>query len=142
MPLSTDQLESLSDAVILLMGVGDDPQVRDQAKSAVYLVTTLARGYTRGKGFGEEESGDLTVAEEIQGVIITASCRLVSNPTQANSESESYPLLRMKNGQPVPGPREGDTAVIATESYAHSGSFTGWTDIERAILHQFRVRAG
>jgi hypothetical protein len=46
----------------------------------------------------------MTVAEEIQGVIITASARLVSNPTQASSESESYPLLRFgKDGQPFRG---------------------------------------
>src|SRR5437016_14506250 len=130
MPLSTDQLGSLADAVVLLMGVGDDAAVKDQAKSAVYLVTTLARGYTRGAGFGEEDTGDMTVAEEIQGVIITASTRLVANPTQANSESESAPVLRIgPGGMPVDGPRDSDGPEIAMQSYAHSGGFSGWTEI-------------
>src|SRR5437763_1541980 len=51
MPTLTDaQAESLSDAVVLLLGVGDDPAVRDQAKSAVYLMVNFVRAYTRGAG--------------------------------------------------------------------------------------------
>src|SRR5688500_14874892 len=104
MPLTVAQLDSLADAITLLMGVGDDEQVRDQAKSAVYLVTVLAKGYCRGVGFGEE-NGEMTIAEEIQGVIITAATRLVANPSQASSESESAPVLRIgASGAPIPGP--------------------------------------
>lgn len=144
MPLTVAQIESLSSSVILLMGVSDDPAVRDQAKSVVYLVVNLARAYTRGQGFGINNAGELTVAEPIQSVIVTASARLLANPTQASSESESYPLLKLaQSGQPADGPGKGDTSpVIATQSYGHSGGFGEWSSVEKAVLHQYRKRAG
>lgn len=138
--LTTDQYDALADAVVLLLGVGDDPAVRDQAKSAAYIVTQLAYGYTRSKGFGTGDFGGPAVAEDIQGVIITATARLVTNPQQSDSESESYPLLRQSvaGGQVLTG----EDGVIATQSFGFSGGFSGWTDIEKAILHGYRKRNG
>jgi len=142
-PLTDAQVKALADDVVILLGVGDDPAVYDQAKSAVYLVTTLARGYTRGVGFAEGEDGHTIIAEGIQSVITTAAARLTTNPQQSASESESSPVLRIGVGhQPVPGPGEGQGPEIAMQSMSFTGGFTGFTEVEKAILHQYRLRNG
>jgi hypothetical protein len=138
MPLTTDQYDALAGAVVLLLGRADAPDLLDQAKSAVYIVAQFARAYTRGQGFTDDG-----VAEDIQGVIITATARLVSNPAQAGSQSESGPILRSGiGGALVDGPGEGQGPVIADQSFSFSGGFAGWTEIEKAILHRYRVRNG
>lgn len=138
MPLDTDEYDALAGAVVLLLGNSDDAGLLDQAKSAAYIVTQFARAYTRGIGFSDDG-----VAEDIQSVIITATARLVTNPAQSGSQSESYPLLRLGQGmQPINGPGEGQGPVIADQSFGFSGNFAGWSEIEKTILHRYRVRNG
>lgn len=138
MPIDADEYDALAGAVVLFLGVGDDPQAKDQAKSACYLMTQLVKGYTRGVGFYDD-----AIAEDLQGVIILAAARLTTNPQQSNSESESSPLLRFGvANQPVNGPGEGQSPEIAVQSFAFSGGFSGFTDTEKAILHKYRVRNG
>jgi hypothetical protein len=135
MPLTSAQYDLLAEQLLLFLGIGDDDQAADQSKSAVYLVTQLAKSYTRGNGFGDE-----WVAEDIQAVIITASARLMTNPQQSTSESESTPLLRLSvgGGHVMPG----EEGVVAAQSFAFSGGFSGWTDVKLAVLHAYRVRNG
>lgn len=138
MPLTTDEYDALADAVVLLLGLGDDAQVRDQAKSCAWLMANFVRSYTRGNGF----IGD-TVAEDLQGVIITATARLLTNPAQSSSESESSPLLRFYAGEgAMPAGGKDGGSDIAVQSFAFSGGFSGWSDIEKAILHRYRRRNG
>ena len=47
------------------------------ADEHVRVVTAMARGYTRGNGFGVG-----SVADDIAAVIVTATARLLANPEQ------------------------------------------------------------
>ena len=138
MPLTVEQYDALADAVLLLLGLGDDPAAKDQAKSAAYLVAELVRSYTRGEGF----DADGVPAEDLQCVMITATARLVTNPAQSTSESESYPLLRFFGNAEVLADEKAGGAVGAMLSHAYSGGFAGWSEVEKAILHRYRKRAG
>ena len=77
-------------------------------------------------------------AEALTAALGVVPTRLLANPTQADSESESYPLLRTFAG--VEGIPASSEQTVTTLSYAHSGGFSGWSDVERAILHQYRIR--
>lgn len=77
------------------------------------IVTTLAKAYTRGRGFIDNEPND-----EIAAVIATAAARLSGNGEQ---------LARKK--------------VDDVEyEYTLRGAF-GWTLAEQAVLNRYRVRA-
>jgi hypothetical protein len=149
MPLTEAQTQSLADAVVAFLGVEPDDDVKLRAFHQVGVVVTLTKAYTRGVGFSEGEDGHLIIAEALQGVIITATARLVTNPAQSLSQSESVPLLRVGvGGQPVALNAGKDLGhnyqgpVLGVESFAFTGGFTGFTDVEKAVLHQFRVRNG
>lgn len=149
MPLTDTQVEALADAVVAFLGVEPDSDVKLRAFHQAGLMTTLVRAYTRGVGFSEGEDDHLVIAEALQGVIITATARLVTNPAQSLSQSESVPLLRIgAGGQPVAlnaGKELGHNyqgPVLGVESFAFTGGFTGFTEVEKAVLHQFRVRNG
>ena len=84
MPLTTDQATALADAVVAFLGVVDD-DVKERAVSHVQVMYSLVKAYTRGVGFDV----DGIPAEDLQTVILTATARLVTNPAQSSSESES-----------------------------------------------------
>lgn len=79
--------------------------------TVVPLVTTMAKAYTRGRGFTGDEPNP-----EIAAVIATASARLAGNGAQ----------LRRKKVDDV--------------EYEYGG-FTGWTLAERIVLDRYRVKA-
>jgi hypothetical protein len=79
----------------------------------VPLITTMAKAYTRGHGFDDDEPND-----EISAVIITASARLAANPKQLSNADAAGPF---------------STNVV--------GGFTGWTLAEQFVLNRYRVRA-
>jgi hypothetical protein len=94
------------------LGQGDDTNVVVLAEQHVDLVTAFVRAYTRGRGFEVGEPD-----EDLAAVIVTATARLVSNPTHAQHE------------------QIGD--------YGHRpGTLEGWTLPELAVLHLYRKRAG
>lgn len=79
----------------------------------VPIITTLAKAYTRGRGFDGN-----TPNEEIAAAITTAAARLAGNATQT--------LDRLK--------------VDDVEREFRS-SFLGWSLAELAVLNRYRVRA-
>lgn len=82
--------------------------------TVVPLVTTMAKAYTRGRGFiGNEPNA------EIAAVITTASARLSANSTG---------LQRRKVDD-------------VEHHYSLEGLFGGWTLSEQIVLNRYRVRA-
>lgn len=59
------------------LGLGDDAEFVTQAGTAAVTVTAIARTYTRGQGFTNDEPND-----DVAAVILTAACRLAVNPHQ------------------------------------------------------------
>ncbi len=84
------------------------------AGSAVAVITGLARGYTRGRGFA---GGDPT-EQDVAAVITTAAARLAANTAQ------------------LPTSRTTDDRTIDVR-----GAFSGWTLAEQIVLNRYRVRA-
>lgn len=83
------------------------------AATVVPIVTTMAKAYTRGRGFTESEPN-----EEIAAVIATASARLAANGEQLASKK------------------------VDTVEYQYSLASTfGWTLAELAVLNRYRVTA-
>lgn len=83
------------------------------AATVVPIVTTMAKSYTRGRGFTENEPN-----EEIAAVIATASARLAANGEQLASK-------RVDN----------------VEYRFSLASTFGWTLAELAVLNRYRVTA-
>lgn len=84
-----------------------------EVTTVIPIVTTMARAYTRGRGFVDNEPND-----EIAAVITTAAARLAGNGEQLASRK------------------------VDDVEYEHSlrGSF-GWTLAEQIVLNRYRVRA-
>lgn len=85
----------------------------DQATTAIAVVTSLAKSYTRGAGFT-----DTGPAEDITSVILTAAARLLSNPTGVLYDETEGP-----------------------SSVSYRSAFSGWTVAELTVLNRYRVRA-
>ena len=79
----------------------------------VPIVTALAKGYTRGRGFT-----GATPTQDIAAVIVTASARLAANTGQLPIDETQGPFSRSLHG-----------------------AFQGWTIAEQIILNRYRVRA-
>ncbi|WP_308193926.1 hypothetical protein [Mycolicibacterium neoaurum] len=86
----------------------------DQAGAVVRLITALARSYTRGGGF--DVAGD--PAPDIAAVIVTASARLLRDPSQMI-----------------------DTEVAGPFRVSYRSGFDGWSVAELAALNRYRKRA-
>lgn len=82
-------------------------------EQAVPIVTTMAKAYTRGRGFDGN-----TPNEELAAVITTASARLAANGQQG--------LWRKR---------------VDDVEYEWRSSFAGWTLAELFVLNRYRVRA-
>lgn len=83
------------------------------ATLVVPMITVMARSYTRGRGFTDNEPND-----EIAAVITAAAARFVSNPAQLNRS---------------------ETAGSFSQDLR--GGFSGWSLAEQAVLNRYRVRA-
>jgi hypothetical protein len=97
--------------VVTLTAEGDDGAV---AALTVPLITTLAKAYTRGRGF----VGNVPNSE-IAAVITTAAARFVANPKQASEARTVGPFIRDHRTR----------------------GFEGWTLAEQIVLNRYRVRA-
>lgn len=82
-----------------------------QATAVIGIVTAMASAYTRGLGFtaGEPDS-------DVRAVILTASARLLRNPSALAAES------------------------MGPFAITHGPEF-GWTTAELSVLNRYRVRA-
>jgi hypothetical protein len=79
----------------------------------VPIVTALAKGYTRGRGFD-----GVTPNQDVAAVIVTASARLAANTGQLPVDEVTGPFSRSVRG-----------------------AFQGWTLAELIVLNRYRVRA-
>lgn len=84
-----------------------------QSEAVIGIVSALAASYTRGQGF---TAG--VPADDVRAVILSASARLLSDPT-GNLRSE--------------------TAGPFSKTYGNG--FVGWTVAELAVLNRYRARA-
>jgi hypothetical protein len=105
---------TVADLTGLLYGASG--QTVDATKGAEVLstVTQLANAYTRGVGFTTNGVPNA----DISAVILTASARLYTNPTQLFGD-QTY------------GP----------SSVSHRSAFQGWTVSELTTLDRYRVKA-
>jgi hypothetical protein len=110
--LAPDGLTVRPQDVAAFLGHPNDADLTTQAETHLEVVTDLARSYTRGAGF----VGRRPAVYEIASVIVAATARMISNPSQTPHTAGSVAL----NG---PG-------------------FAGWSLAERAALHRWRRRAG
>ncbi len=88
----------------------NDARLQEQADTHVGVMTELVKSYTRGRGF----SVDGMVAPDIYGVIVLATARLITNPSQAERED--------------------------ADGYSATGGFTGYSLAELGALHAHRRR--
>lgn len=100
---------TVTDVVTLLGTSPPDAQVAQ----ALSVITNIAHAYTRGVGFTEGEPND-----EIASVIVTATARLLRNPS----------------GLPV---REQMGQIVVD----YRGGWMGWSIGERETLNRYRVSA-
>ena len=84
-----------------------------QASAVIQVVTSFAKSYTRGVGFGDDGPND-----EIASVILTASARLISHARQVGIDEAKGP-----------------------ESARFLASPFTWSVGETMVLNGFRVRA-
>ncbi len=82
-------------------------------ETIVPIVTALAKGYTRGRGFT-----GATPTQDIAAVIVTAAARLAANTGQLPVDETAGPFSRSLRA-----------------------AFQGWTLAEQIILNRYRVRA-
>jgi hypothetical protein len=90
-----------------------DALLTGDTTAIVPLITMMAKAYTRGHGFDDDEPND-----EIAAVITTASARLAANPKQLSNTETAGPY---------------NQNVV--------GGFTGWTLAEQFVLNRYRKRA-
>lgn len=103
-----------SEQVLELLGRPGDTALAGSIQQAIPIITTMARAYTRGRGFDHWSDP----SEELESVIATAAARLASNPTQLPIDETAGPFSRSLRG-----------------------AFTGWTIGELAVLNRYRARA-
>lgn len=96
--------------VAAFLGRGDDVQLVDLAEEHLPIVATFVEAYTRGQGFTDGVPGD-----DLEAVILTATARMVTNPTGVRTEG------------------------IDDYSVTHA-TVNGWTLPELAVLHRWRRR--
>jgi Ser/Thr protein kinase RdoA (MazF antagonist) len=83
------------------------------AEQVIPIITTMAKAYTRGRGFDGNEPND-----ELAAVITTAAARLTANGRQLQVREKVDYLER-----------------------EHRSFFDGWTIAEQIVLNRYRVRA-
>lgn len=84
-----------------------------QGNAVLQNVTAMVKGYTRGEGFIGGVPND-----ELRQIILSAACRMISNP----------------RGIEI-------TEAIGPQSASFRGAFTGWTVAETFTLNRYRKRA-
>lgn len=95
----------------------DPTENAEHIKPHLYSVMSMVRGYTRGVGFSTTDATEvgITCTEDIAGVIVQATARSVSNPSQATRiEVGSYNTVPAR--------------------------FEGFTLAEQFVLNQYRRR--
>jgi hypothetical protein len=102
--------------VLSFLGWSPDSETESQASAHVEHVARAARGYTRGRGFVKDESNAWTCSEDIAAIVLSATARSLSNPTQ-------------------------DKRVEAGVYNAVPGSFASFSVVESIVLRRYRKTA-
>lgn len=90
----------------------DDSTFITQCNNVVGHATQLVKGYTRGRGFEDDES----IPDDLRSVVILVAARMATNPNMLKGETqESY-------------------------AYVGGGADGGFTEAEQAVLHRYRRR--
>lgn len=92
--------------------IGRDPGYRGEA--VLQIITAMAKSYTRGEGFNAAGHPN----EDVHAVILTASARLLRDPSQSISAESMGPF-----------------------SISYRQGFDGWSVAELAVLNRYRARA-
>ncbi|QZT56724.1 hypothetical protein [Mycolicibacterium austroafricanum] len=100
-----------ADQVAAFLGKPGDAAILATAEQAIPVVTVMVRAYVRG-------GSDWEPNEEIEAVIVTASARMVSNPSGLAHDETAGPFTR-----------------------SIRGAFQGWTLAELFVLNRYRKRA-
>lgn len=103
----------LTPAVIAFLGLPETPQTIALVNQHVRVVTTFVRAYVRGRGFSLY--GEPTL--DLEDVIVSAASRYVVNPQQLTRQS------------------------LGNQSVSYA-ALEGFTLAEKAVLHNYRRRAG
>ena len=84
-----------------------------QATAVLGIVSAMAKGYTRGRGFTAGEPND-----DVRAVILSAAARLIADPSQITAEKQMGPFR-----------------------VSYRPSAEGWTVSELYVLNRYRERA-
>lgn len=95
------------------LGRGTDTALVALAGEHAQIITAMAQGYTRGRGFESD-----VLPDDLAAVIVTAAARLVANPEQL--------------------PKDLSAGAFSQRTYA---GFKGWSLAETFILNRYRQRA-
>ncbi len=119
MPFSTNTIPNpvgiSGDDVVNFLGRGDDEGLVTLAEEHLPVIAAFARNHTRGRGFTAEG-----IASDLLAVILTATARLVVNPSQITRQAVGV------NGE------------VSQETV---GAFAGWTIAELMVLNSYRRRS-
>jgi hypothetical protein len=107
--------EATPEALTQLLGqqAPADFTTEDRLNGVMSIVSAMVRAYTRGEGFT-----DGVPAEDLQAVILTATARLLLNPSQIPFREQ-----------------------MGAFSVDYRGDWIGWTLPELAVLNSYRERA-
>jgi hypothetical protein len=103
--------------VTAFLGRSEEPALVTLASEHVGVMAEMVNAYVRGHGPTRTGLGlgELSFPADLRAVVITATARLVNNPTQLESE--------------------------AADGYSARGRFEGFSLAEQAVLHRYRRRA-
>lgn len=100
-----------AEQVAAFLGNPEDAAILATASQAIPIVTTMVKAYVRGGEYWEAN-------DELEAVIVTASARMVSNPSGLSHDETAGPFTR-----------------------SIRGAFQGWTLAELFVLNRYRKRA-
>lgn len=100
-----------AEQVAAFLGKPGDAATEALAETAVPVVTAMARAYVRG-------GTDWEPNDEIDAVIVTATARVVANPTGLSHDMTAGPF-----------------------THSIRGAFQGWSLAELFVLNRYRKRA-
>lgn len=102
-------------AIARFLGRSGEARIKALAEEHAHAVAEFVFAYVQGNAGTREVDGSLTFPRDVEAVVVSATARLVTNPSQVDRE--------------------------AADGYSFAGSFKGFTLPELAILHRYRRRS-
>lgn len=104
--------------VAAFIGKAGDAETIEQANNALTVIVGMARAYTRDAGGFDGPGADVYVNPDLRSVLVGATARLLSNPSQL-----------------------GHAETIGPWTKSWTAGFSGWSLAELAVLNRYRKRA-